>query len=283
MHLFLKRADVAPIPKEANPADRFSKLIRAIADQESEAALAVFFSHSVTTITNWCKGQKPPKDRDMEELARKCGISSDELRSTDERTWQAALSRVLSKKRVIITPGWLLLVDQIRFMETNAQCHTFFVITADAYNDTQRRDVQEAVKNNMMRGINYVYIIPDICQYERSLIRFTESANSQAASNGGTGTTKILKTPATKNAAHQWKRIDHVMLLTHGGAVSRIERFADIPLAHINEGYEQLYKASDQPYADFAWKALSIREIDYYKELLEEWSEPARHEGTSDS
>jgi hypothetical protein len=279
--LFLKRAAVAPGPKEANPADRFSRLIRAIADRESEAALAVFFSHSVTTITNWCKGQKPPKDRDIEELARKCGISSDELRSTDEHTWQAALNRVLSKKRVMITPGWLLLKDQIAFMETNAQCHTIFIITADAYNDTQRRDVQETVKNNMIRGINYVYIIPDVCQHERALIRFTESANSQTASNGGTGTTKILKTHATKNATHQWRRIDHVMLLTHGEAVSRIERFADIPLAHINEGYEQLYKASDQPYADTAWKALSIREIDYYKEFLEEWSEPER--GTSGS
>jgi hypothetical protein len=219
----------------------------------------------------------------MEELARKCGISSDELRSTDEQTWQAALNRVLAKRRVIITPGWLLLREQIAFMETNARCHTFFVITADAYNDTQRREVQETVKNNIMRGINYVYIIPDACQYERALIRFTESANAQAASNGGTGTTKILKTHATKNAPHQWKRIDHVMLLAHGSAASRIERFADIPLAHIDQGYEQLYKASDQPYADYAWKELSIREIDYYKEFLEEWNEPERHEGTGGS
>ena len=64
------------------------------------------------------------------------------------------------------------------------------------------------------------------------------------------------------------------MLFAHGEELFEIEALSDIPRLQIDEGYEQLYKAGDQPYNEFAWKSLSIREIDYYKELLEEWSEP---------
>ena len=244
-----------------------------MADQESEAALAVFFGNSVTTITNWCKGLKLPKGRDIEDLVGKCGILRDELISVDERSWQLTLKKVLSKKRILITPGWLHDRVRMNFVEVYTQSNTIFILTVDAHNDTQRRDVQDIVKNNIARGINYIYIIPSICENERSLIRFVESINSHSASNSQRGTAKILKTHDTKNTTHQWKRIDHVMLFAYGDDIPKIECFADIPLVQIDEGYEQLFRASDPPYGEFAWKSLSIREIDYYKELLEEWGE----------
>jgi hypothetical protein len=133
--------------------------------------------------------------------------------------------------------------------------------------------VQEIVRGNVARGLNYIYIIPSVCENERSLTRFVESINSAAVSSSERGTAKILKTHVEKNTTHQWKRIDHVMLFAHGDKVFKIACFADIPLAQIDEGYEQLYRPGDLPYGDFAWKALSIREIDYYKELLEEWGQ----------
>jgi hypothetical protein len=63
-------------------------------------------------------------------------------------------------------------------------------------------------------------------------------------------------------------------MLCADGHVSTIESLSDMLQVQINEGYEQLYKAGDQPYGELVWKRLSVREIDYYKELLEEWSTP---------
>jgi len=269
---------VATVPTVLSVTERFSKLIRAMADQEGEAALAVFFDHSVTTITNWCKGQKLPREGDIEDLVGKCEISADQLRSTDEDVWQAALERASGAKHVLVTPAWLHLKDHIALIEKATRSAVVIVLTADAHNDTQRRTTQSAVRHNISRGLHYIYVIPEGCENERSLVRFIESIKSRGTSDDRTGTAKILKTRTTRKTIRQWKRIDHVMLFAHGEELFEIEALSDIPRLQIDEGYEQLYKAGDQPYNEFAWKSLSIREIDYYKELLEEWSEPGSDE-----
>jgi hypothetical protein len=111
--------------------------------------------------------------------------------------------------------------------------------------------------------------------HTRSLFRFVENTKTPSAPSGHLGTAVILKARATKSTNHEWKRIDNVMLFAHGDTIFKIKHFSDIPFQfdQIDEGYEQLYRVSDQPYGDYVWKSLSIREIDYYKELLEEWSE----------
>jgi hypothetical protein len=105
-----------------------------MADQESEAALAVFFDNSVTTIANWCKGLKLPKGRDIEDLVEKCGILRDELSSADEQIWELTLKKVLSKKRILIVPGWLHDRKNMNFVERYTQSNTVFILTADALN-----------------------------------------------------------------------------------------------------------------------------------------------------
>jgi hypothetical protein len=117
--------------------------------------------------------------------------------------------------------------------------------------------------------MTYIYVIPHNCANERSLVRFVEAIKSENAKGSDRGTAKIIRTGATKKTVRQWKRIDHVMLFAHGDGV--IENLSDLAHLQIDEGYEQLYKASDQPHGEYAWKALSVREVDYYKELLEEW------------
>jgi hypothetical protein len=263
---------VATEPREPDPAElRFSELMRAMAKLESDAALAFFFNQSVTTIANWCNAKKFP--RDIDELVQKCGISSDQLRSADEQSWQAAIEKVLKIKRVLITPGWLHFRDHISLVEESTHAAGIIILTADAYNDTQRLEVQALVRRNISRGISYIYVIPEECQYERSLQRFIGAINPARAQNSTAGAAKILRIRKTKKTTRQWKRIDHVLLFAHGD-VSTIESLSDMLLVQIDEGYEQLYKAGDQPYGEFVWKTLSIREIDYYKELLEEWSSP---------
>jgi hypothetical protein len=263
---------VATEPREPDRAElRFSELMRAIAKLESEAALAVFFDQSVTTIVNWCNAKKFP--RDIDELVRQCGISSYQLRSADEQGWQAAIEKVLKIRRVLITPPWLHFLDHISSIEESTQAAAIIILTADAYNDTQRLEVQALVRKNISRGIDYIYVIPEGCQHERALLRFTGTINSGRVQGSTAGTAKILRTHTTKKTTRQWKRIDHVMLFAHGD-VSTIESLSDMLRVEIDEGYEQLYKAGDQPYGDLVWKTLSIREIDYYKELLEEWSSP---------
>jgi hypothetical protein len=247
--------------------------MRAIAKEESDAALAVFFDQSVTTINNWCKGTKSP--RDLGELVRKCGISSDELLLADEQSWQAVVQKVLSTRRVLITPEWLHLPERVTFTEKTTQASTIIILTASAHNDTQRPAVQALVRNNISRGVNYIYVIPDDCEYERPLVRFVETLNLGQKRDGKAERAKILRTLTTKKTTRQWKRIDHVMLFARGGEdLPKIESLSNILGFEIDEGYEQLYKAGDQPYGDSVWKTLSIREIDYYKELFEEWSRP---------
>jgi hypothetical protein len=245
-----------------------------MADKEGEAALAVFFDHTVTTIANWCKGQKLPRDKDIEELVRKCEISKAELRSMERQVWEGVLDRTSGAKHVLVTPRWLHLKDHIGIIERSTRSPTIIVLTADAYNDTQRRETQGVVRYNIARGVNYIYIISDGCENERSLVRFIDSIYAQGAQNDAIGMARIIRTHTTKKTTRQWKRIDHVMLFAHGGGSSKIETLADTIQVQIDEGYEQLYKAGDLPYGEYAWKTLSIRELDYYKELLEEWSEP---------
>jgi hypothetical protein len=133
--------------------------MRAMAKLESDAALAFFFNQSVTTITNWCNAKKFP--RDIDELARKCGISSDQLRSADEQSWQAAIEKVLRIRRVLVTPGWLHFQNHISLVEESTQAAAIIILTSDAYNDTQRLEVQDVVRKNIFRGINYIYVIPE--------------------------------------------------------------------------------------------------------------------------
>jgi hypothetical protein len=144
---------------------RFAELIRAMESAgNKEAALAFFFDHSVTAINNWYGGDKLPKDEDVEEFAKRCGVSQSELLSDDEQVWKAAMARASSEKHVIKTPAWLCLRDRISLTEKSAKANTVVIMTADAYNDTQRRDTQSIVRHNIaMRGITYIYVIPDDC------------------------------------------------------------------------------------------------------------------------
>jgi hypothetical protein len=261
-----KTRDVAP----GSVADRFRELIRALVKAgEKEAALAVFFNHSPTAISNWHNGFKLPRDGDIVESVAKCGISEDELRSQDAQLWKTALARAARQKHIIATPAWLYLKDRIAIVEQSTKTDTIIILTSDAYNDTQRRETQSVVRENILRGVNYIYIVPYNCPNERPLVRFIASLKSGNLQGSDRGTARIIRTLATKKAALQWKRIDHVMLFAHGGGV--IESLSDLAHVQIDEGYEQLYKANDQPHGEYAWKALSIREMDYYKELLEEW------------
>jgi hypothetical protein len=261
------------IPTVAPPrtADRFAELVRVMAEHESEAALAVLFEHSVTAINNWYKGRKLPRDRDIEEFAERCGITVDELRTADDAVWKAVLERVSADAHVVVTPAWLHLDNRVSGIEKSIQAAGVIILTADAYNDTQRRPAQDIVRHNIMRGLNYIYVVPEGCENERSLTRFVESLKT-LNSQQQLGTAKIIKTVRTRKTIRQWKRIDHVMLFAYGENLSRIDNLPDLAQLRIDDGYEQLYKAGDQPYdGGLAWKTLSVREIDYYKELLEEW------------
>jgi hypothetical protein len=251
--------------------ERFAQLIREMADKESEAALAVLFEHSVTAINNWYKGRKLPRDRDIEEFAKRCGVTADELRAPGEEIWKAVLARVSAEAHVIVTPAWLQLDKRVHVTEGSTQAAAVIILTADAYNSTQRRQTQDVVRYNIMRGLHYIYVIPEGCDNERALHRFVDSVKSLSGPGKDPGTARIVKTIRTRKTIRQWKRIDHVMLFASGKNLSRIDTLPDLARLRIDDGYEQLYKAADQPYGDFAWKTLSVREIDYYKELLEEW------------
>lgn len=258
-------------PKMSGPriAERFAELVREMAESESEAALAVLFRHSVTAVNNWYKGKKLPRDKDIENFAAICGIAAGELYASDEDVWKAALKRVSAEAHVIVTPAWLQLERRVAVIEKSIAADGVIVMTADAENDTQRRATQDIVRHNIRRGLHYFYVVPDGCENERALTRFVESLKSSLA--GNLGTAKIIKTQRTKKTIRQWKRINHVMLFASGENLPLIDNLPDLAQLRIDDGCELLYKAGDQPYGDFAWKTLSVREIDYYKELFEEW------------
>jgi len=261
-------------------AERFAELVREMAENEGEAALAVLFEHSVTAINNWYKGKKLPRDKDIEEFAERCGVSEVELRTPDAAAWKAVLERVSSETHVIVTPAWLQLDTRVSVIEKSVSAAGVVILTADAYNDTQRRPMQDVVRHNIMRGVHYFYVVPEGCENERALTRFVESLKSLNCPDGGRlGTAKIIKTRRNRKTIRQWKRIDHVMLFASGENLSQIDNLPDLAQLRIDDGHEQLYKAGDQPYGNHAWKTLSVREIDYYKELLEEWGSLGDDEG----
>jgi hypothetical protein len=252
-------------------AERFAELVREMVKNESEAALAVLFEHSVTAINNWFKGKKLPREKDIEDFAERCGITPEELRIESEEAWRAVLERVSGKAHVIVTPAWLQLEKRASAIEKSVQASGVIILTADAENDTQRRHTQDIVRHNIRRGLHYFYVVPDGCENERSLTRFVESLRSLNSLGEIQGTAKIIKTFRNKKTIRQWKRIDHVMLFASGENLLQIDNLPDLAKLRIDDGYELLYKAGDQPYGDHVWKTLSVREIDYYKELFEEW------------
>jgi hypothetical protein len=227
-------------------AERFAELIREMVEKESEAALAVLFEHSVTAINNWYKGRKLPRDRDVDEFARRCGITAEELRTPDEDVWRAVLERVSAEAHVIVTPAWLLVDKRVHVIEGSTPAAGVIILTADAYNDTQRRQTQDIVRYNIMRGLHYIYVIPEGCENERALYRFVDSLRLLGSPGKNTGTARIIKTVRTRKTIRQWKRIDHVLLFASGENLSRIDNLPELARLRIDDGYEQLYKAGDQ-------------------------------------
>lgn len=248
--------------------ERFAELVRAMVDHErSEAKLAVLFNRSVTAITNWYEGIKLPRKRDIEEFAKRCGITVEELCSPDREAWKAALTKVSSEEHVLITPAWLHLNNRILLIEKSTRSSGVIVITADA----RRRDIQDVVRSNIMRGVHYIYVIPEDCENERPLERFIDSIEPLYSPERKLGVIKKIRARRTKKTIRQWKRIGHVVLFARGEKFSQIDSLSDLARLDIDDGYEQLYKADDQPFGGYIWKTLSVREIDYYKELFEEW------------
>lgn len=254
-------------PSGRSIADRFAELVRELVGHESEASLAVLFGVSVTTINNWYKGTKLPRERDIEDFALSCGISREELRGDDD-SWRAVLARVTALPHVIPTPPWLQFDPAIA---ERTRAHGVIVVAADAGDVTQRRGTRDVVKRNILRGVHYFYVVPEGGEHERSLTRFVEELGSLAAPAGTAGTAKIIRTVRNRKTVRQWKRIDHVMLCVSGNGLADIDNLPDLARLTIDEGYELLYKPGDQPYDTHAWKTLSVREINYYKELFEEW------------
>jgi len=247
---------------------RFAELVRKLVTQESEAALAVLFGVSVTTINNWYKGTKLPRERDIEDFAALCGITMDELRSDDGAGWRVVLERVSALPHVIPTPPWLQFDPAIA---ERTRAHGVIVLAADAGDVTQRRGTQDVVRRNILRGVHYFYVVPGGGEHERALTRFVEELRSLTSPAGTPGTARIIRTVRNRKTVRQWKRIDHVMLFVAGDGLADIDNLPDLARLRIDEGYELLYKPGDQPHDAHAWKTLSVREINYYKELFEEW------------
>src|SRR5215475_12336444 len=117
-------------PTAASPriAERFAELVRVMVENESEAALAVLFEHSVTAINNWYKGRKLPRDRDIEEFAEGCGITVEEMRTPDENVWKAVLERVSAEAHVVVTPAWLHLDSRVSGIEKSIQAASVIIL-----------------------------------------------------------------------------------------------------------------------------------------------------------
>lgn len=247
--------------------ERFAELVRTLADEEGDAAIAVLFDVTVTTIANWGKGTKLPQ-KDLEDVAARCAVTGEELRADDE-VWQAVLERVVAQPHVIPRPPWLQLDYAIA---TRTRAPGVIILTADPGHITQRRGGGlDIVRNNIRRGLHYFYVVPEGGEHQRSLTRFIDELRALASKEGVSGTARIITTARSRKTIRQWKLIDHVMLFASGDGLADVDNLHDLAGLTVEEGYELLYKPGDEPHDSHGWKTLSYRQINYYKELFEEW------------
>jgi len=90
------------------------------------------------------------------------------------------LSRGRITPRTLITqPDWLNFPSDVRHAERNLPIgSTVVLLTADAYNDTQRPGIMRMVSENVKKRINYIYVIPFDCVHKQELIRLVTSMKS---------------------------------------------------------------------------------------------------------
>lgn len=269
------------MPRSAS-SERFFDVIAAIIGPDETHGYAEFLGQGESTIRSWLKRDNSPPTLERRRIIYEKLRMPHDLESYSEDKWEE-LHTQLSKSyldlntRISLIKALYFPGDMTRIEATINHNRSVIVFTADAEDDTGFANIKEVVRDNVAKGVSYLYVIPKDCARRQALEKWV-----QTLGNLKRGSVNILIAPRP-HAHIEWALMDCAWLATQPDFVVTKEAVSEIDITDINQGFEQLYKGSDflppddKPATSYrrVWVRISHRRQIVFLDMLRQWSTDA--------
>jgi hypothetical protein len=262
--------------------ERFFDIIAAIIGPDETHGYAQFLGQGEATIRSWVKRINSPPTLERRRMIYEKLRLPHEVESYSEDQWRELhthlsksyldLNTRISLINTLYFPG-----DMTRIEATINHDRSVIVFTADAEDDTGFANIKEVVRDNVAKGVRYLYVIPNDCSRTQALEKWVQTLR-----NLGKGSVNILIT-RRPHAHVEWALMDCAWFATRSDFVVTKEAVSEIDITDIHQGFEQLYKGSDflppddKPATHHrrVWVRISHRRQIVFLDMLRQWSTDA--------
>jgi hypothetical protein len=258
--------------------ERFQAIIAAIVGGQTQK-YAAYFDVSEATVRNWVAGASVPSGHHRQQVFEKLHVPSDVLYYDDDK-WheyhKSLSSRIPPDLQIDQFSRLFVVSEQLLRIESTLASHTSVIILTSDADDVSFADVINVVKQNISRGIRYLYVIPHDCRGKSELARL---ALNSRVSGAGRGAMNVMVVRAGCQDI-EWSLVDDVFFATGSHFVIDKETIANIGIEDIHWGFERLYKSSDALLPDYrpavmhrgVWGYTSHRRANTFLNLVRAWS-----------
>jgi hypothetical protein len=229
--------------------ERFCTIMKEIV-QQNISRHALLQGVSEAAIRAWITGASAPTSSHKLQISlEKIHVPVDVLHYTEEK-WLEYYERLkghaeehILQNPTLDQPTWLHIPrDFLRIESSVGFDTTVIVMTSDADDDVELRDVRNVVRVNIERGVNYLYVISRDCRKREGLITFIQSIRTRGGTSSGAINIMVVPINSTDS---EWSLFDYALLVTksHFGPVK--ENIRRINVEDIHLGFEQLYRGND--------------------------------------
>ncbi len=260
--------------------ERFLQLISLITSDSTLSDHAILFKVSEATIRNW-RLNVPPNLRKRSEVMHVLNIDPS-LLGAEHSAWDNLISRVKNGEvrlpKMIPSPDWLLFPEITSRSERSTNARSIIIVTREAHNDTNHSALQTIVRENLIRGVKYLFAIPDFCPNKLALTRYVENLRLSATrASPDAGSAQIMVVPCNNPEETDWDWITEAIFFLRDGLkfeddISNVDSYC------VTESWELLYKESERimdqykPINQNTWTVMPLRKQDLYLRLLRRWA-----------
>jgi transcriptional regulator with XRE-family HTH domain len=262
--------------------ERFQNIIAAIIKGQRQK-YAAYLDVSEATIRNWEAGASVPRANRRQLLFEKLQVPPDVLYYDDDE-WRRYLENLTSSRtsrdpliEKSVRP--LFMLEEILEIESTIAPNTSVIILTSDADDLSVADVRNVVRQNILRGVSYLYVIPYDCRGKDVLFRLAESYRAHGS---GRGTMNAVVVHSSSQDV-EWSLVGYIFLATNTNFVANKQTVTNIEIDDIAVGFERLYKTGDVLHYKHGptvtdrgvWVYSSYRRTNIFLNLIRTWSNDA--------